>query len=247
MRNDVSPLIRSLLAFPMSGERIEALSLATIDREAPPHRFTPGQWTVVRRMIHATADFGLVEDTVFSPDAIDAGTAALRAGRPLFADANMIRAGISLARLREACPAYGPGSITCHVAGEEVAAQARESGLPRSLFAARKAAPILAGGIALIGNSPVALLELNRMVVEEGIRPALVIGMPVGFVHVEESKQELMSLGVPFVTVASRRGGSPLAVSALHALCSLSIRGSEQGRAGRRKPCGTPMRRSGLS
>jgi precorrin isomerase len=69
------------------------------------------------------------------------------------------------------------------------------------------------------------------MVIEEGIRPALVVGMPVGFVHVEESKRELMSLGVPFISVAGRRGGSPLAVSALHALCSISVCGSERRRA----------------
>ncbi len=222
------PFLRSLLESPMSGEEIEALSFATIDREAPPHRFSSAQWAVVRRMIHATADFGLMEDVTFSTDAIAAGVAALRAGRPLFVDANMIRAGLSLARLREVCPAYGPESIACYVADREVAAQARESGLPRSLFAARKGAPILDGGIALIGNAPVALLELNRLAIEEGIRPALVVGMPVGFVHVEESKRELMSLGVPFISVAGRRGGSPLAVSALHALCSISVCGSER-------------------
>lgn len=219
------PFLRSLFESPMSGEAIEALSFATIDREAPPHRFTPAQWVVVRRMIHATADFGLMENATFSADAIAAGVAALRMGRPLFVDAGMIRAGLSLARLRDVCPAYGPESIACYVADREVAAQARESGLPRSLFAARKAAPILDGGIALIGNAPVALLELNRMVIEEGIRPALVVGMPVGFVHVEESKRELMSLGVPFISVAGRRGGSPLAVSALHALCSIPVCG----------------------
>lgn len=220
------PLVRELYASPLCGEAIEALSFAAIDREAPPHRFTPREWPVVRRMIHATADFRLIEDVRFSPDATFAGVDALRAGRPLFVDSNMIRAGLSLSRLREACPAYGPGGIVCHVADEDVARQARESGLPRSLFAVRKAASILDGGIALIGNAPVALLEVNRLVIEEGIRPALVIAMPVGFVHVEESKEELMSLGLPFIVVAGRRGGSPLAVSVLHALCSVSVRGS---------------------
>src|SRR3972149_2079044 len=111
------PFLRSLLESPMSGEAIEALSFATIDREAPPHRFTPAQWVVVRRMIHATADFGLMENATFSVDAIDAGVAALHSGRPLFVDANMIRAGLSLARLRDVCPAYGPESIACYVAG----------------------------------------------------------------------------------------------------------------------------------
>jgi precorrin isomerase len=83
---------------------------------------------------------------------------------------------------------------------------------------------LLNGGIAVFGNAPVALLELNRMVLEENIRPALVIAMPVGFVHVVESKQELMSLGVPFIAIEGRRGGSTLAVSVVHALCTLAAR-----------------------
>ncbi|MBI5419718.1 MAG: precorrin-8X methylmutase [Deltaproteobacteria bacterium] len=227
MASDAPPLILSLYASPLTGEAIEALSLERIEREVPSHRFAPAQWQVVRRMIHATADFGLLEYVRFSPDAVEAGAAALRAGRPLYADSNMIRAGLSLNRLREACPTYGRDSIVCHVADEDVARQSVESGLPRSLFAVRKARATLDGGIALIGNAPVALLELNRLVIEEGIRPAFVIAMPVGFVHVEESKQELMSLGMSFVAVSGRRGGSPMAVSALHALCSAAARRSE--------------------
>ncbi|MGC7880269.1 precorrin-8X methylmutase, partial [Desulforudis sp. 1190] len=95
-------------------------------------------------------------------------------------------------------------------------------GLPRSLFAVRMARPILEGGIALVGNSPVALLELNRMIREGEVRPALVVAMPVGFVHVEESKRELMELDVPYICLAGRRGGSTLAVAALHALAMLT-------------------------
>ena len=76
----------------------------------------------------------------------------------------------------------------------------------------------------MFGNAPVALLELNRMILEEGIRPALVVGMPVGFVHVVESKEELSTLGVPFIAVEGRRGGSTLAVATVHALCSLAAR-----------------------
>ncbi len=81
---------------------------------------------------------------------------------------------------------------------------------------------MLQGGIAVFGNAPVALMELNRFIMEEGIKPAIVIAMPVGFVHVSESKEELMSLDVPYIAVAGRRGGSPLAVSTVHALCSLA-------------------------
>lgn len=219
----MKPLIHELLANPLSGEQIEARSMATIDREAPPHPFTPEQWPVVRRMVHTTADFSLLEYVRFSPDAIEAARGALRGGAPIYADSNMIRAGLSMARLQRVCPDYRPESILCHVADCDVAAEARQTSLPRSLFAVRKAADKLQGGIAVFGNAPVALLELNRLIQETGLRPALVIGMPVGFVHVVESKQELMDIGVPYITLEGRRGGSPLAVSVVHALCGLAV------------------------
>jgi precorrin isomerase len=112
------------------------------------------------------------------------------------------------------------------VADEDVVQQALETGLPRSLFAVRKARSILDKSIAVFGNAPVALMELSRLIVEEGVKPSLVIAMPVGFVHVVESKDELMSLKIPYIAIAGRRGGSPLAVATLHALCSLAV---EQG------------------
>lgn len=214
-------LIRSLLAEPLDGAAIEARSLETIDREAPPHAYPSREWTVVRRMIHTTADFSLAECTRFSPGAIDAAVGALARGSLIYADSAMICAGLSLARLRAACSSYTPERVLCHVADEDVACQAKAAGLPRSLFAVRKAGSRLSGAIAVFGNAPVALLELNRMIVEENVRPALVIGMPVGFVHVIESKQELMALDVPWICVEGRRGGSTLAVAALHALCGL--------------------------
>ena len=151
-----------------------------------------------------------------------AARSALRSGVPIFVDSNMIRSGISLARLRGVSGKYNSESLICHVADDDVAAAAHETGLPRSLYAVRKAKPSLHGGIAVFGNAPVALMELNRFIMEESIRPAFVIAMPVGFVHVTESKEEFMSLGVPYVAIAGRRGGSPLAVSVLHALCALA-------------------------
>ncbi len=214
-------LIHTLLQSPMDGEAIEAQSLATIDREASHNGYPPEQWAVIRRLIHTTADFSIIDLLRFSPGAIDSARRALSRGAPIFADSNMIRAGISLARLKSNCPSYTSTSIHCHVADPDVAAEARRHRLPRSLFAVRKAAPILDGCITLFGNAPVALMELNRAILEDGIRPALVIAMPVGFVHVEESKQELMSLDVPWICIPGRRGGSTLAVAALHALCAL--------------------------
>lgn len=216
-------MVHALYENPMSGEAIESRSFEIIDREGHSNRFSPDQWEVVRRILHTTADFGLVDFVRFSGDAIASAGDALKAGACIFTDSNMIRSGLSLARLRQVCPSYGPEHVVCHVADDDIAAQARESGLPRSLFAVRKAKSVLDRGIALFGNAPVALMELSRMIVEEGIRPSLVVAMPVGFVHVIESKEELMSLDVPHITIAGRRGGSPLAVSTLHALCSLSI------------------------
>ena len=216
------PLIYDLLENPISGQQIEDRSFAAIDAEAPEHHYTADEWQVVRRLIHTTADFAMCGLVEFSSQAIAAAEDALRKGAPIYADSNMIRSGLSVARLQKLNPAYHRESILCHVADEDVATEAKQTGLPRSLFATRKAGKKLDGAIVLIGNAPVALLELNRMAVEEGIRPALVIGMPVGFVHVLESKEELMASGIPYVILTGRRGGSPLAVATLHALCIIA-------------------------
>ena len=220
----MTTLIQQLMRETMSGHAIEAASMAAIDREAPAHGHDPRQWEVVRRMVHTTANFDFVSAARFSPDAISAGVAALRKTRPIYVDSNMIRAGLSLARLRAVSPGYGPDAIHCHVATEAVARTAREAGLPRSLFAVRHAREALEGGIAVFGNAPVGLMELNRLVLQEGVRPALVIGLPVGFVHVVESKEELRRIDVPQIRVQGRLGGSPVAVAVLHALCSLATR-----------------------
>jgi precorrin-8X/cobalt-precorrin-8 methylmutase len=216
------PLVHDLFENPMSGAAIEAASFAAIDKEAGGHGFSADQWEVVRRMIHTTADFSLAQSVKFSPDAIEAAVAALARAFPIYVDSHMIRSGISLARLRSVNPTYTPGDLYCHVADPDVAREAAAAGLPRSIFAVQKARRQLDGGIAVFGNAPAALLELNRLIIEENIRPALVIAVPVGFVHVIESKAELMNLGVPFVALEGRRGGSPLAVSILHALCTIT-------------------------
>jgi precorrin-8X/cobalt-precorrin-8 methylmutase len=216
-------IMRDFLEHPMSGPEIEARSMEIIDREAPAHSFSSDEWQIVRRMIHTTGDFGIIDAVCFSPGAVDAGIRALLGCRSIYVDANMIRAGISLARLRAVCGFYRRESVICHVADEDVSRKARRTGLPRSLFAVQKAKSLLEGAIVVIGNAPVALMEVSRMVMEEGLQPSLVVALPVGFVHVVESKAELMSLGVPFIATAGRRGGSPVAVSVVHALCGLAV------------------------
>ena len=216
------PLIHRFLASPLSGEEIEARSMERIEKEVPSHSFDPEEWQVVRRMIHTTGDFGLIDLVRFSPGAISHGIEALRSGRAIYVDSRMIQSGLSLKRLQSVHKAYQALSIICHVDDEEVFGEARQHRLPRSLFAVQKAKPILNRGLVVFGNSPVGLLELSRLIQEEEIRPALVIAMPVGFVHVIESKEELMSLDVPFIALSGRRGGSPLAVSVVHALCTIA-------------------------
>jgi len=216
------PFVYNLYESPVAPEEIERRSFEAIDREADSSRFSPEEWIVVRRMIHTTADFGLLDAVKFSPDAIGAAVEAFGRGAPLYVDSNMIRSGLSVARLAAVWQGYTREMIRCHVADGDVAEECAAAGLPRSIFAARKARPWLDGAVVAIGNAPVALLEINRMVMEEGIRPAVVIGMPVGFIHVLESKEELMRLGVPYITVTGRRGGSPMAVSVVHSLLAIA-------------------------
>jgi precorrin-8X/cobalt-precorrin-8 methylmutase len=216
------------------GRSIEDQSFAVIDREIGPHDFAPAEWSVVRRIIHATADFELAQLARFHPDAVAAGVAALRAGRPIIVDVKMIAAGLSEDRLA----AYGC-TVHAFISDDDVIAAARagssgpEAGPPgsvtrgsstRAIEAMRKAhrLRLLDGAIIAIGNAPTALLELVRLVQHDGARPALVIGVPVGFVSAAESKQATEALAVPFIVVRGRKGGSPIAVAILHALLALS-------------------------
>lgn len=203
-----------------AGRRIEHESFTIIDREAGPHLYTPEQWAIVRRMIHATADFEFNGLTRFHPEAITAGVAAILSGKPIVADVEMICVGLSRPRLAH----FG---VAAHqfIGGDDVIAAARAENGTRAVQAMRKARRLglLDGGLVAIGNAPTALLEVVRLVREEGVRPALVIGMPVGFVSAAESKAALAAIeDVPWIVTDGRKGGSTLAVAALHALLALA-------------------------
>ncbi|MDA8361974.1 MAG: precorrin-8X methylmutase [Gammaproteobacteria bacterium] len=203
-----------------AGRRIEHESFAIIDREAGPHLYTPEQWTIVRRMIHATADFQFNGLTRFHPDAVMTGMAAILTGRAIIADVEMICVGLSQPRL-----AYFDVIAHQFISDDDVIAQARELDSTRAAQAMRKAhrLGLVDGGIVAIGNAPTALLEVVRLVHAEGARPALVIGMPVGFVSAAESKVALAGIErVPWIITDGRKGGSTLVVAALHALLALA-------------------------
>lgn len=211
-----------------AGRAIEHDSFAIIDAEVGPHSYSAQQWQLVRRMIHASADFEMNGLTDFHPDAMQAGMrAVLKGGTPIVADVEMICVGLSKPRLQHF------GLSTHHyISDADVIEAAKAADTTRAVQAMRKAQRLgkLDGAIVGIGNAPTALIELVRLIREEGVRPALVVAMPVGFVSAAESKDLLMTVDeVPWVAIKGRKGGSTLVVAAIHALLSLAE--AEQKRA----------------
>ena len=204
-----------------AGQAIEHDSFAIIDAEVGPHAYDPGQWPIVRRMIHANADFEFNGLTDFHPAAVEGGIQAmLRGGTPVVADVEMICSGLSQPRLAH----FG---MRTHqfISDADVIEAARAQDTTRAVQAMRKAwrLGLLQGAIVGIGNAPTALIELVRLIREEGLRPALVVGMPVGFVAAAESKDLMAGLSeVPWIVIRGRKGGSTLVVAALHALLALA-------------------------
>ncbi|MGG6432521.1 precorrin-8X methylmutase [Anoxybacillus sp. D401a] len=202
-------------------EQIEQKSFQIIDEEIGEHTFTAEQYAVVQRVIHASADFELGKSLLFHPRAIEAGVAAIRAGKKIVADVQMVQVGINKGRIEK----YG-GSIHVYISDEDVMKEAKRLHTTRAIVAMRKAVKEADGGIFAIGNAPTALLELIRLVKEGEARPALIVGLPVGFVSAAESKEELAKLDVPFITNVGRKGGSTVTVAALNALSILAERKS---------------------
>ena len=204
-----------------AGQAIEHSSFAIVDAEAGDQgRYSDEQWPLVRRMIHATADFEFNGLTEFHPDAMQAGLEAIAAGAPIVADVEMICVGLSKPRLAH----FG---VATHqfISDDDVIADAKAEGTTRAVQAMRKAHAqgLLNGAVVGVGNAPTALLEVIRLIREEGVRPALIVGMPVGFVSAAESKDELALLNdVPWVMTRGRKGGSTLVVSAIHAMLALA-------------------------
>ena len=130
----------------------------------------------------------------------------------------MIKSGLSIPKLKRFFPGYERESILCPVADPEVREYAAARGITRALAAVELHAPELEGAVFLCGNAPLALAGVVRLAVERGVVPALIVGMPVGFVNVVESKKLLDLVDIPFVRINGRRGGSPLAVAALHGM-----------------------------
>ena len=197
----------------MKPDEIEALSFKIIAEEAGPHDFLPDQWQIVRRMIHTSADFEFMQSVRFHPGAINAGVNAIRQGRAIITDTNMARVGIRQKELG----LFG-GTVKCLIADKGVAATAVEKGITRAQAAVDAAAPLVEGGIYVVGNAPTALLHLISLINDGTVAPALIIGLPVGFVNAAESKSDLAAMDYPYITNVGRKGGSNLAASVVNAL-----------------------------
>lgn len=205
----------------MKPGEIESLSFSIIDSEAGTHNFTPQEWNIVRRMIHTSADFEYMESVRFHPAAIVAGIKAIKEGCTIVTDTNMARVGIRKGEIS----LFG-GGVHCLIADQDVAEQAKTHGQTRALAAMDKAAEMFDNAIYVIGNAPTALLRLMDLVKEKKITPALVIGLPVGFVNAAESKAELVKLDIPFISNKGRKGGSNVAASVINAISIMAAEAS---------------------
>jgi len=174
------------------------------------------RFQVMRRVIHATGDFSYAHSLMFSPGCFEAGLEAIRAGRDIYVDVSMGASGISKAMLAK----FG-GSVTCHINDQDVLAQARSRGKTRSETALEKAAAENVG-IVVVGNAPTALVAAMDLAERGKLKPALIVGVPVGFVNAEESKEILARQPYPFITNSGRKGGTPAAVAIVNALLRLA-------------------------
>ncbi len=195
---------------------IEAESFRIIEAEIGPTDFTPEQFAVVRRCIHATGDFSFANNMRFAAGGVEAGLAAIRAGKNILVDVNMAAAGISKGLLEQ----FG-GRVICRIGDPETAARAKAGEMTRSEAAMERALEDNIGIVA-IGNAPTALLKTMQLADAGTFRPDLIIGVPVGFVNAAESKEILAGKQYPFITALGRKGGTPVAVAAVNALLRLA-------------------------
>ncbi len=200
-------------------QEIEARSFAIIDAEIPePRAFSGGLWEVARRCVHTLGDTEIVADLRLSRDGLAAGVAALRRGCTVYTDTRMAAAGLPLRRLTPlgvtVTPLMGLPGL------EEIS---RRRGVTRSRAGIDMIADRLAGQIMVIGNAPTALLALLEALNQGAPAPALVVGMPVGFVNAAQSKELLRQSPWPHFTLLGRKGGSAVAAACVNALAELAL------------------------
>ena len=197
----------------MGPEEIERASMAIIGREMGDWSGPAENLPVLKRVIHTTADFDFVRNLLFSPNAVRLGREALRRGVTVVTDTAMAAAGIG----KPAAARWGV-SVVCRMADPDVRDEALRRGVTRAVVSMERAVAETPDAIFAIGNAPTALIRLCELVREGAARPSLVVGVPVGFVNVVESKEMLVATDVPYIAAMGRKGGSPVASAVVNAL-----------------------------
>lgn len=201
------------------GQSIEDASMQMIDDEVGSHPYNEKEWPIVRRIIHSTADFDFANKNkiIFHKDAIESGMNALKNGCSIVVDVNGVIGGFNKQN-----PKDFKNEIICNISKPEIMELAKKEGKTRSQTSMRVAKSEINDGVVVIGNAPTALQEVIKMIKEGIIKPALIIGIPVGFICAAESKKELAELETtPFITNLGRKGGSASASAIINALFKL--------------------------
>lgn len=200
-------------------KEIQAKSFQIVDKYLTNVKLPGFQKEVLRRVLHATSDLNYSKDIVFHSKAVKNALTAIKKGENIVVDANMVKAGIN----KKLLSTFGC-RVICLLNRRDVARQASQLNITRSILAMRKSAKFMNGGIVAIGNAPTALFEVCDMVSKGRARPSLIIGLPVGFVGAKESKKKLRALKIPYITNQSRRGGSSPAAACVNALLKIAER-----------------------
>jgi precorrin-8X/cobalt-precorrin-8 methylmutase len=200
------------------GQSIEDESMMIIDNEIGTHPYNEQEWPIVRRVIHSTADFDFARENkiIFHKDAIQNGLDALKNGCSIVVDVNGIIGLMNKQNHKDFA-----NNVICNISEPSLIEEAKKEGKTRAEMSMRVAKDDINGGLVVIGNAPTALLEVMKMINEGITKPALVIGIPVGFVSAVESKEELERMNIPFITNQGRKGGSPCASAIVNALYKL--------------------------
>lgn len=192
---------------------IEQRSFEIITELLGQRRLDPENELVIKRVIHTTADFEYADSLAFSEHAVRKGLDALRAGCDIVTDTQMAKAGINKTALTRL-----DGQVHCFISDPDVAREAKDLGITRAAVSMERAARLKKPCIFAIGNAPTALLTLRTLLDEGRVSPALIIGVPVGFVNVVESKEQILTAGAPYIVARGRKGGSNVAAAICNAL-----------------------------
>lgn len=192
---------------------IEKRSFEIITEELGDKKLVPRTELVVKRCIHTSADFDYADNLCFSPEVIEKAMAAIKDGACIVTDTQMAKSGIN----KRALARYG-GEVYCFMSDKDVAEMAKKNGTTRATASMDKAAALNKKLIFAIGNAPTALVRLYELIQEGKLDPELIIGVPVGFVNVVQSKELIMESGAPYIVARGRKGGSNIAACICNAL-----------------------------